>query len=303
MKTSRSGKLAGLAFPLLLAWAPLASGQQPAGAPLASRLAGRPRMSRMEALLRSGGWREARESARGLWRDLLASSDVTTPVLADLLALRALAEAGLGMEPEAICRWQAAQYMDPSLRSVDLSVYGPAGQLLDRNRRVEGPFTGTRKARFAKESKPEYPRSALEDHPKGKILLGATLGPDGAVRQPLIVRVESGGETLLSGPGAQASLSPDATGRSDIAFAPKRLAYSALDALCDSRLRPDPRPGETGDLQRLVGFAYSFREIRHYYDGPTITNGGPSGPRPNPSAPNPNNIPSSPSNVPVRPPG
>jgi hypothetical protein len=300
MKISRPGKIAVLVVPLVLACAPLVSGQEPAGVPPDPRLAAiaaSPRMARVEALLRSGSWQEARASARDLWREYLESDDVTTPKLASLLMLRALAEAGLGMEPEAVCRWQAAQFVDPALRVVDLSAYGPAGRLLDGNRRAERPFTGTRKARLAKETAPEYPRSALQAYPKGKIVLGATIGPEGAVRQPVVVRMEAGGDTLLSGSDAQTDLSPGRPSRSEIAFAPKRLAYSALDALCDSRLRPDPRPGETDDAQRLVNVAFSFRDIPRYYEH-IATDGGPSGPRPNPSAPRPDNPTFTPTNIP-----
>ena len=215
--------------------------------------AGDGQIARVEGLVRSGSWGAARDGARGLWYQALEKPAVTQRELATLLMLRALAEAGLGMEAEAVCRWQAAQFVEPRLRSADLSAYGGAGRLLESNRRGEGAFTGDKPARIARESKPEYPRAALRMPIKGEVVLGATIGPAGAVRQPLVVRVEAGGETVLLGLDARLDPSSGPQAPALIA-ASKLLAFSALDTFCDWRL--DPAPAGGADSQRVVSVSF-----------------------------------------------
>ena len=160
------------------------------------------KLARVEGLLRSASWAEARESVRGLWRETLEiPTGDPQRELATFLMMRAVAEAGLGMEAEAVCRWQAAQYVEPRLRNADLSAYGPAGRLLEQNpREPEENLTGERAGKAVKKTTPEYPQGALRAlAAKGKIVLGATIGPAGAVRQPRVLRVETGGKPLLTG--------------------------------------------------------------------------------------------------------
>ena len=121
--------------------------QLPAGA------AGDGQIARVEGLVRSGSWGAARDGARGLWYQALEKPAVTQREIATLLMLRALAEAGLGMEAEAVCRWQAAQYVEPQLQSADLSAYGSAGQMLERTR-------GRQRGRSPATSRPGSPGRA-----------------------------------------------------------------------------------------------------------------------------------------------
>jgi hypothetical protein len=250
--------------------------------------AGDGQIARVEGLVRSGRWGAARDGARSLWYQALEKPSVTRREVATLLMLRALAEAGLGMEAEAVCRWQAAQYVEPQLQSADLSAYGGAGRLLESNRRgAEGVFTGDKPARITRESKPEYPRAALQLPMKGEVVLGATIGPAGAVRQPLVVRVEAGGETVLI--GLDAWLDPSSRPQASALIAStKLLAFSALDAVCDWRLDPEPA-GETG-LQRVVSVPFFSAATAHA--GNPLAAGAPGGPVISPSAPDPGNLPS-----------
>jgi hypothetical protein len=235
----------------------------PAGDPARTGIA------RVEDLLRAGRWAEARESSRELWREALGGSTVTRKTLADLLALRAVAEAGLGLEPEAVCRWQAAQYLEPAVRSTDLSAYGPAGRLLEKHPREEGEFTGRRKAKVDTKSTPEYPKAALRALSRGKVVLGATLGRAGAVRQPLVLRVE---QSLMG--TVMVGLTPRADSQASwVAAAAKLLAFSALDALCDLRLRS----GGSGDPQQVVSLPFSAPGL------PSLATGARSSPAYGPS--------------------
>jgi hypothetical protein len=235
---------------------------------------GEGQIARVEGLVRSGSWGAARDGARSLWYQALEKPAVTQREIATLLMLRALAEAGLGMEAEAVCRWQAAQYVEPQLQSADLSAYGSAGQMLEKNQRqTAGAFTGDKPARIARESKPEYPRAALRLPIKGEVVLGATVGPAGAVRQPLVLRVEAGGETVLV--GLDAWLDPSSRPQAPALVAStKLLAFSALDAFCDWRLDSEPA-GEAG-LQRVVSI--SFFSAAAPPAGNPLAAGAPGGP-------------------------
>jgi hypothetical protein len=253
------------------------------------------RLTALEGLIREGSWQRARDSARGLWRESLESPTVTPWELAALLALRSLSEAGLGLEPEAVCRWQAALYVAPRLRDADLSIYGDAGALLARNAQnpaeevtgtKSGTKSGTKNARIAKDQTFEIPRAAQRAPMTGQVVLGVTIDPRGAVRQPLVVRVEDGPDTVLA--GLDSRLDPGATDPNALTrlAAAKLLAFSALDAVCDWRFQPaaagDPDP------QRLVTLPFSWLAApRSRVAGASP----PRGPLHPVSAPDPQNLP------------
>src|SRR4029453_12189904 len=87
-----------------------------------------------ESLLRAGRWRAASQLGEKLWQEALSTPGNTLRDLAAVMTLRALSDAGLGRENQAVCRWQAAQHLDPNLYNADLSSYGAAGTLLEKNR-------------------------------------------------------------------------------------------------------------------------------------------------------------------------
>jgi len=106
----------------------------PAGKPLAEMMPSDPLLADLEAVVRRGAWKEALKKADKSWPQLLNLTALGRPGLAAALALRALADAGNGQDAEAVCRWQAAQVVDPGIYHADLSAYGAAGALLARNR-------------------------------------------------------------------------------------------------------------------------------------------------------------------------
>jgi len=196
----------------------------------------------IERMLRAGNWGAANRSVRVLWAKALNVRGYTARDLAAILALRALAEAGLGHEPEAVCRWHAAQHLDPRLHEADLSRYGAAGDLLEKNRwgdKAPGRFD--LQVQLVKEGKLEAPQASRAITLKGTVVLAATVGPDGGVRQPLLLRTDSAGQILQQG------LYPAGPQRDPIAAAASALvALSALDSVCDWRFRADgPVPVQT----------------------------------------------------------
>ena len=60
-------------------------------------------------------------------------SDQTASFFGMIMIEKALAEAGLGREDGAICRYHAAQALEPRLYAADLSAFGAAGALLMRH--------------------------------------------------------------------------------------------------------------------------------------------------------------------------
>lgn len=82
------------------------------------------------ALLAAGRYAEAERRLDKIWESALRQADRTRGFLGVALALKALAEAGLSRDDAAICRFQAAQTMEPRLFSADLSAFGAAGTLL-----------------------------------------------------------------------------------------------------------------------------------------------------------------------------
>lgn len=211
--------------------------------------------SDLDRLLRNGQWKDAHKSAEKLWTATLNATGAVPQDLAPVLVLRAVADAGVGRETEAVCRWQAAQYLDPGLQSADLSVYGRPGDLLASHRwNGAAGYFGEHDAKpeIRTRNQPDYPATPLREMSLGSIELGATIGADGAVRQPFVLRVRSGNGIVLHGlaPGMDGSISPYRAAMSRL------LAISALDALCGWRLSPGRAQGEAADLQRVVSVAY-----------------------------------------------
>jgi DNA-binding transcriptional ArsR family regulator len=180
-----------------------------------------------ESLLRAGRWRNASQLAEKLWNESLNSPGNTLRDLAAVMTLRALADAGLGRENQAVCRWQAAQHLDPNLYNADLSTYGTAGALLEKNRWGEEPpqrFDGyvAPQARH----KVEIPKASRFLKLEGTLEIAAIRGRDGSLRQPLFLKAGSPDRTFLEGFRATSLAS-----RSEV-FASRLVALNALDCLC-----------------------------------------------------------------------
>ncbi|MEA2603028.1 MAG: hypothetical protein QOF89_4020 [Acidobacteriota bacterium] len=197
-------------------------------------------LAKVDGLLRAGQWKDARESSQSLWQQSfdLANTGQDQKDLAAVLALRALADAGLGMEDEAVCRWQAAQHLTPNLYDINLSVYGPAGELLEKNRWGEpaGRFDGNPKV----EAKPKvlYPKTANPVRLQGGFVMVATVGANGGVRHPIVAWMQG----LSMDPKVHVSQSS----------VNRLLAASALDTVCGWHFRPGNTAGRPAAYQTVV---------------------------------------------------
>jgi TonB family protein len=136
-------------------------------------------------------------------------------------ALLALANAGSGDPGGGICRWQAAQILDPRLRQADLSAYGEPGRLLQANpvqdnvsahETQKGPGAKAGKVQAPKilhRRAPEAPPAARKARIQGAVSIKAILAESGRVTQPRIVQAP-----------------------------PLGLGAATLDALCDWSFEP-----------------------------------------------------------------
>lgn len=195
----------------------------------------------VEALLRAGRWQDARERAQSLLEAILERRQLQPEDLAVAFTLRALAEAGLGLRAEALCRWQAAQFLDPSVKGLDLSAYGPAGEILADRGTDEIPAGAKGSVEVKTQSEIKVPHASRLLNLEGTVALAATVGPDGGIRQPRLLQTESLGQIILEG-----LQSADGSIDSPKVFASQRLAISALDAVCDWRVRSrDSAPVQT----------------------------------------------------------
>lgn len=170
----------------------------------------------LERMLLTGRWDEAHARAGRLWSSWLDRSQQDAGSLAVLLTFRALAEAGRGETDAAICRWQAAQNLEPLLFHADLSAYGAPGELLE-GKRWGADNTGVAPKGSPKppvvrtRTSPLYPQLLQAQGVEEQIEVEVILDTAGAVREPMIVG-----------------------GRS----ASHNLNASALDTLCDWRFQP-----------------------------------------------------------------
>ena len=185
-------------------------------------------LARIEGLLRTGKWKEARKRADRVWAAALKGLEPSLDELAVVLTLRALAEVGSGRQDEGICRWQAAQHLMPSLYDADLSLYGEAGELLDQNRwvgvaPVVAPVDGA-SAPVVKKRKGPLPIRSTRAF-LGGVPLQVVVAENGGVRQPTVLS-----KHIMVGKGSQV---PPIGGPS-----PRLLAASALDSVCSWRFQP-----------------------------------------------------------------
>lgn len=250
----------------------------------AGRWAFRVQRAEVDTQLRAGRWKEAQGGVEALWDEILRTEQPHTVDLATLFTLRALTQAGLGMESEAVCRWQVAQLLDPRLKDLDLSFYGSAGKLLAKSRPAEEIPAGA--ATVEKQHELAIPPASRLIKMKGTVALAATVGTDGGVRQPHLLKTEANGHAVLDG------LQPlDASLDSRMVSASRLLAVSALDTVCGWRARSEnPSPVQAVfelpfEITRL-GFVPANAiggsaadpvrsEVPHHYPQPA----GPSGPR------------------------
>ncbi len=172
-------------------------------------------IDRVREKLLDGKWGAAERPARELTDEMalrLLPDAPSRGLLALTLTLRALAEAGLERQEDAIWHWHIAQNLDPGLRQTRLSLYGTAGALLERHR-----------LRLAGELPEELgggPEAVGEEEltsPPGPVTVPALKAPsslwsywsddtfqvevvidqDGRIREPVVLRGELPGKIFL----------------------------------------------------------------------------------------------------------
>lgn len=195
-----------------------------------------PAFAEVDRLLREQRWKEARTKARKVWQTELEEVAGKRD-LAHLLALQALAEAGVGSEDAAICHWQAAQHLEPQLYHADLAPYGSAGELLAAHRWgtavIDPEIEGTEPP--APRKLPRLTLPAKGTPIKGAFRLIGIIDSAGYVRQPLVLS-DNPGEAL------------------------KSHEISALESVCFWRFKP----AQAGNEPRTAAFSWdvSFDRTR-----------------------------------------
>ena len=92
-----------------------------------------PEVRKVDEVLRAGRYKKGEKKARKLSEQVKSKSwhgSELDKVLGEVVFLRAVAEANLGMKREAIWHWHMAINLQPKFRKKDFSPYGDAGKLL-----------------------------------------------------------------------------------------------------------------------------------------------------------------------------
>lgn len=92
-----------------------------------------PEVAKVDDLLRQGKWKQGRNKAQKLTRQVLSQSWYGTGLresLTDLAVYLAVAEANLGRDDDAVWHWYIAQNLDRGAFRRDLSPYGQSAKLL-----------------------------------------------------------------------------------------------------------------------------------------------------------------------------
>jgi TonB family protein len=196
------------------------------------------------ALLKAGRFAEADKKLRRIWADAQEDAEQSRAFLAMALALKALADAGLGREDTATCRFQAAQTLEPRLAGADLAAFGVAGALLMRHPWAAlGSQCGTpgdRAEAGAEVTKPErlggrvpvVPNYARKSGIQGRVVVESIISETGALQHLLLLR-----------PSPSVGIDAD-----------------ALDALCDWRFKPAFWRGKPFPIYYTLTVNFAIRE-------------------------------------------
>lgn len=214
-----------------------------------------------ERLLAAGDWTRGAQAAQQLLLADAAEQAAEPSVVASELALLALAKAGLGDEPGAICRWHAAQAFDPDFVAADLAAYGSVGRLLEDHpfdeilKRKQGPPQRATKPRegeppvlrpeLLSQRKPEYTNPARRARVAGVVILEAVIRTDGTVSHPRILK-----------------------------GLPYGLSATSIDAVCDWRFKPATLNDEPVDAYYVLTVNFQVQE------GPPVFSAVPPPPSP-----------------------
>lgn len=228
---------------------------------LAWRAAGNPKLAPLHALALEGRWQEADEAAAkelAAWvaadqhppESASAASLERDYAVADLLALAAVAKAGLGREQEALWSWwMSASFRAPN-QPVGFEPYETAGELLERHpmrcpvgAEVPCPvphweeLQGVVAPQVTRRRFVELPAARPGAPPSDRIVIRLLVGADGKPREPQIL---AGGS--------------------------RSLGYLALASLAGWELEPARRGGEPVETVTEVSAAFAAdgpRDVIH----------------------------------------
>ncbi|HTQ81548.1 MAG TPA: energy transducer TonB [Thermoanaerobaculia bacterium] len=237
---ARSGETAVASFyelKLPLEHRPLTQVAEFTGSPLAAP----------EASLHAGNFQEAGKQVGKAWSRAMSDTTPSRGFLGVALALKALAQAGSGDEDGAICRWQAAQTLEPRLYGANLEAYGAAGKLLSdhpwgeplgeinwvaelKKRVSASEDSEVQRPELLKKKNPSYPEYARQERSNGTVFVESIINSAGKIRNPVL---------LTSGtlPGMEAN---------------------ALDAICDWRFKPALYKGQSVPVYYMLTIKFTF---------------------------------------------
>jgi hypothetical protein len=193
--------------------------------------------------LQRGEWAAAESGSSDLLREMvawIAGGQAAPRSLAVVTAFRALAEAGLGRDDDALWHWAMAQQVAPEISEMKVAGFGAAGALLvgqvprqacDEASR-EG--AGVVRPQATERPRPQYPDALRAAGIHGVVTIEAVIGVDGTPRSPRLLTPE----------------------------APPTLVLAAAESLRVSRFTPARR----GD--QAVPFCYSSSMRFELVDGP-----------------------------------
>ena len=194
------------------------------------------RLVSAEDLLRDGEHKKARRSINDVLEevsDRVQGGDSVGTLLANAVLLRAVAEAGLGRQEEALWDWYASRALDPSIESRDLSSFGPAAAILERERESprgislrQPPSTPVRPIR---QPPIDYPAGMYSACVEGTAVVVVIVGLDGRPAAPRVVAAPSGA----------------------------MMAFASLEHVRRWRFRPAQRDGRS--VEATYSIAVNFR--------------------------------------------
>jgi protein TonB len=200
-----------------------------------------PEIRSIESMLRSGDYRAARrksESVTDEVADGLGAGDRAAYTLAALCTFRALAEAGLGNEQDAIWLWRTATSIFPAIDEINLEPFGAPGAFLR-----------------------SHPFRARPGKPEPTLVIGDVVRPEARRRKkpryPLGLWLREVGETV----GVQVIVETDGTVSEPLLLRPiahPSMVYALYEALREWRFRPATLDGEPVPVyfNVLVEFAH-----------------------------------------------
>jgi TonB family protein len=198
-------------------------------------------------MLAAGRYADAEKRLGKIWDGAMDDAAQTRAFLGMALALKALAEAGLGRDDAAICRYQAAQTMEPRLFGADLSSFGRPGALLMRHPWAS-PMHPWRKA---------FPLGAATPTPAGVAIPPKILDRK-PPRFPSYAR-----QLLLQGRLEISSIITAAGALRDLTLWTPAVSAgfdaAALDAVCDWRFEPATLAGKPVVVYYSLTVNYELR--------------------------------------------